>query len=664
MTAKRRILVTNALPYANGPIHLGHLVGYIQADIWCRFQRIMGNECHHICADDAHGTAIMLLAQEQGQTPEQLIDGFREQHHRDFCDFMVPFDCYHSTHSPENRTLVEGIYARLQQRGDIQTRKISQLYDQRQKLFLADRYIRGQCPRCAAADQHGDNCEVCGATYSADQLIEPRSVLSGEAPVLRDSEHLFFNLAAHEDFLRRWTRSGVVSEAVANKLGEWLKDGLQSWNISRDAPYFGFPIPGLRDKYFYVWVDAPVGYMASFRRHCDERGLPFDDFWAADAEGTELVHFIGKDIINFHALFWPAILRSAGYRTPSRICVNGFLTVDGAKMSKSRGTFITARHYLQCGLPPEALRYYFASKLGGGAEDMDLSLGDFASRVNSDLVGKLVNIASRCARFVERGGGRLAPQLADQALWHEFADASARLAEDYESAEFGRAMRRIMALADRANEYIAAKAPWNMAKQGASPEQVLAVCSMGINMFLALINYLRPVLPTMAAAADDFLGAAPCWPPKPLLDHPINPYKPLLQRLSADAVAALVKPQENDMTDTGNKESEHISIDQFMATDLRAARVLQAEAVEGADKLLRLQLDVGDLGQRSVFSGIKAHYAPDDLKGRLVVLVANLAPRKMRFGLSQGMVLCAQSADGGVHLVSPEPDASPGDRVL
>ncbi len=669
---RRRILVTSALPYANGAIHLGHLVEYIQTDIWVRFQKLRGHECYYVCADDAHGTAIMLKAEQLGIAPEVLIEQVNAEHRADFAHFLIAFDNYHSTHSPENRELAETIYRRLRANGHIATRAVVQPFDPEKGLFLADRYIRGTCPRCRAPDQYGDNCEACGATYSPAELIDPRSALSGATPVARESLHYFFTLTAFTDFLRRWTRAGHVAEEIANKLGEWLDGGLQDWDISRDAPYFGFEIPDAPGKFFYVWLDAPIGYMASFRNLCDREGIDFDAFWSRDAN-AELYHFIGKDIVNFHALFWPAMLESAGFRTPDRICVHGFLTIDGKKMSKSRGTFINARAYADH-LDPEYLRYYFAAKLSAGIDDLDLNLDDFVQRVNSDLVGKVVNIASRCARFIGDGkGGVLASTLAEPELWLRALAAADTIAAHYEEREFGKAMREIMAIADAANEYIAARAPWKLAKQPERVAEVEAICSLGINLFRLLMLYLKPVLPATAARAERFLACELRWdqPIEPLLGHRIAAFEPLLQRVERKQIDAMLAASAAPVAEapaaaaaaSGLAEpiAATIDFDAFAKVDLRIARIVAAAPVEGSDKLLKLSLDLGG-ETRTVFSGIRSAYRPEDLEGRLTVMVANLAPRKMRFGVSEGMVLAA--GDGhGIYLLSPDSGAEPGQRV-
>jgi methionyl-tRNA synthetase len=668
---RRRILVTSALPYANGAIHLGHLVEYIQTDIWVRFQKLRGHECYYVCADDAHGTAIMLKAEQLGIAPETLIEQVNAEHRADFARFLIAFDNYHSTHAPENRELSETIYRRLRANGHIATRAVVQPFDPEKGLFLADRYIKGTCPRCRAPDQYGDNCEACGATYSPAELIDPRSALSGAPPVERESLHYFFTLTAFTDFLRRWTRAGHVAEEIANKLNEWLDGGLQDWDISRDAPYFGFEIPDAPGKFFYVWLDAPIGYMASFRNLCDREGIDFDAFWRRDAD-TELYHFIGKDIVNFHALFWPAMLESAGFRTPDRICVHGFLTIDGKKMSKSRGTFVNARAYADH-LDPEYLRYYFAAKLSAGIDDLDLNLDDFAQRVNSDLVGKVVNIASRCARFIGEGkGGTLAATIAEPELWQRALAAAETIAAHYEEREFGKAMREIMAIADTANEYIAAREPWKLAKQPERAAEVEAICSLGINLFRLLMLYLKPVLPATAARAERFLACELRWdqPIEPLLGHRIAAFEPLLQRverkqidamLTASAAPVAEAPAPAAASTLQEPIAATIDFDAFAKVDLRIARIAAAAPVEGSDKLLKLSLDLGG-ETRTVFSGIRSAYRPEDLEGRLTVMVANLAPRKMRFGVSEGMVLAA--GDGhGIYLLSPDSGAEPGQRV-
>ncbi len=671
----RRILVTSALPYANGPIHIGHLVEYIQTDIWVRFQKLRGHECYYLCADDAHGTPIMLRAEQDGLTPEQLIERIWQEHRADFGDFLIEFDNYYSTHSPENRHYAELIYHRLDAAGHISRRVITQAFDPEKQMFLPDRFIKGECPRCGAADQYGDSCENCGATYSPTDLKNPRSVISGATPITKESLHLFFKLGDFEEMLKGWITSGPIQTQMANKLNEWFTAGLQEWDISRDAPYWGFEIPNAPGKYFYVWLDAPIGYMASFQNYCDRTGLNFNDFWNPDST-AEVYHFIGKDIAYFHILFWPAELTGANFRKPTAVHCHGFLTVDGQKMSKSRGTFIKARTYLQY-LRPEYLRYYFATKLNDGIDDLDLNFEDFLQRVNSDLVGKLVNIASRCAGFITRRfNGQLAGTLAEPDLYADFATAGESIAQAYEGREFSRAMREIMALADRANQYIDEKKPWALAKQPGAEAEVQAVCSQGLNLFRVLIIYLKPVLPGMADQVEQFLQIRPLrWDDvrTPLLDHPIAEFKPLMQRVEMAQITAMVEAsrenypsaEEAPALPTGplidDPINPTITMDDFAKVDLRVARIIKAEAVVGADKLVRLELDLGG-ETRQVFAGIKSAYAPEDLEGRLTVMVANLAPRKMRFGVSEGMVLAA-GGQSCIYLLTPDSGAEPGMRV-
>jgi len=662
----RKILVTSALPYANGSIHMGHMVEYLQTDIWVRFQKQRGHDCLYVCASDAHGTPIMLKAREQGVTPEALTERVSAEFVRDFAAFGVEFDNYHTTHSPENEALVGEMYAALRKTGDIYTRTIEQAYDEKEGMFLPDRFVRGTCPRCKSEDQYGDACEVCGATYSPSDLIDPISVLSGSTPVKRESEHYFFRLSEYEQRLRDWMREATLDRNVVAKLEEWFSAGLQDWDISRDAPYFGFRIPGTEDKYFYVWLDAPVGYMASFRNLCARRNdLDFDEYWRPGGD-TEVYHFIGKDIMYFHTLFWPAVLKGSGFRTPTSVFAHGFLTVNGQKMSKSRGTFIKARSYLD-NLDPSFLRYYYAAKLGPTIEDIDLNLDDFVARVNADLVGKLVNIASRCAGFIsKRFDGRLAAVLPDPALFEEVAAASEAIAAHYEQREYSKAMRLVMALADKANRYIDDQKPWVMSKDEGRLDEVQGVCTQGINLFRSLMVYLAPVLPVVAAGAREFLNE-PAWTwadaESPLLGTTINKFKPLLTRVEADQVQRMIEQsKESTPVPQTQTEDDTISIEEFAKVDLRIARIDSASAVEGADKLLALTLDVGD-GRRNVFAGIKAAYDPDSLVGRYVVVVANLAPRKMRFGVSEGMVLAAGPGGEDIFLLSPDKGAEPGMRV-
>jgi len=670
----RRILVTSALPYANGPIHIGHLVEYIQTDIWVRFQKLRGHECYYLCADDAHGTPIMLRAEQDGVTPEQLIERIWREHHADFTDFLIEFDNYYSTHSPECRHYAELIYQRLNEAGHISRRVITQAFDPEKQMFLPDRFIKGECPRCGTPDQYGDSCENCGATYSPTDLKNPRSVLSGATPITKESLHFFFKLADFEIMLKDWIASGSIQPQMINKLNEWFTAGLQEWDISRDAPYWGFEIPDAPGKYFYVWLDAPIGYMASFQNFCDRAGLRFDDFWGPDSD-AEVHHFIGKDIAYFHILFWPAELTGAGFRKPTAVHCHGFLTVDGQKMSKSRGTFIKARTYLNH-LRPEYLRYYFATKLSDGVDDLDLNFEDFLQRVNSDLVGKLVNIASRSAGFITRRfSGQLADRLAEPALHAEFVAAADSIAQAYEKREFGRAMREIMALADRANQYIDEKKPWTLAKQPGAEVEVQAVCSLGLNLFRVLTLYLKPVLPGLATQVEQFLQIPPLrWSDAghPLLGHAIAEFKPLMQRVEMTQIAAIIEESKEGAPSGEETPAPSgpliddpigpvITIEDFAKVDLRVARIVKAEAVAGADKLLRLELDLGG-ETRQVFAGIKSAYPPEALQDRLTVLVANLAPRKMRFGVSEGMVLAA-GGGSGIYLLGPDTGAEPGMRV-
>ena len=681
-SSQRQILVTSALPYANGPIHLGHLVEYLQTDIWVRFQKMRGHECWYVCASDAHGTPIMLRAQSEGISAEELISRVHREHDQDFADFLIEFDNFYTTHSEENRELSSDIYTRLRDADHISRRTITQAYDPEKEMFLPDRFIKGDCPRCGTKDQYGDNCESCGAAYSPTELINAVSVVSGATPVEKESEHLFFKLADFTELLKDWIHAGHLQDSVANKLDEWLEQGLQDWDISRDAPYFGFEIPDAPGKYFYVWLDAPIGYMASFKNLCDKKGLDFNHYWKEDAT-TELYHFIGKDITNFHCLFWPAELHGAGYRMPTNVFVHGFLTVNGNKMSKSRGTFIMARSYLNH-LSPEYLRYYYAAKLGAGVDDIDLNLEDFQARVNSDLVGKVVNIASRCAGFISKKfSGELSSEIHRPELLKQFTDASDSIAEYYESREFGRAIREIMGLADLANQYIDEYKPWVLAKEAGREQEVQDVCSMGINLFRLLIIYLKPVLPAMAASAESFLNVPPLlWQDanKSLTSHTINRFKPLMTRIESSAIEAILEEststleteneaEEKTMTEAENTTplaldpiSDEISFDDFVKLDLRIARIARAEHVEGADKLLQLTLDLGG-ETRNVFAGIKSAYNPEDLEGRLTVMVANLAPRKMRFGISEGMVLAAGPGGSDLFILAPDEGAEPGMRV-
>ncbi len=687
----KKILVTCALPYANGSIHLGHMLEHIQADIWVRYQRMRGNQVYFICADDAHGTPIMLKAQQLGIAPEQMIAEMSQEHQTDFAGFDISYDNYHSTHSDENRELSELIYTRLKENGFIKNRTISQLYDPEKGMFLPDRFVKGTCPKCKSPDQYGDNCEVCGATYSPTELINPQSVVSGATPVMRDSEHYFFDLPEFSAMLQAWTRSGALQEQVANKMQEWFESGLQQWDISRDAPYFGFEIPGAPGKYFYVWLDAPIGYMGSFKNLCDKRGdIDFDAFWKKDSD-AELYHFIGKDIVYFHSLFWPAMLEGSNFRKPTNLFVHGYVTVNGAKMSKSRGTFIKASTWLQH-LDADSLRYYYAAKLSSRIDDIDLNLEDFVQRVNADIVNKVVNLASRNAGFInKRFDGKLSAELADPELYKTFTDASASIGEAWNSREFGRAVREIMALADVANRYVDEQAPWVVAKQEGRDADLQAICSMGINMFRVLMTWLKPVLPSLTERTEAFLNVEMSWDgiQQPLLDHKISAFKALYSRIEMDKVNALIEASKEDaavanapaVADTKAKKSaeakpavaaasadadvgDTISFDDFAKVDMRVALIKTAELVDGSDKLLRLVLDMGGDETRQIFSGIRAAYPdPSVLEGRMTVVVANLAPRKMRFGVSEGMVLSAGPGGKDLFILGADSGAQPGMQV-
>ncbi|MEE3660440.1 methionine--tRNA ligase [Brenneria sp. g21c3] len=669
----KKILVTCALPYANGSIHLGHMLEHIQADIWVRYQRMRGNQVYFICADDAHGTPIMLKAQQMGIAPEQMIAAMSQEHQQDFAGFNISYDNYHSTHSEENRELSALIYTRLKENGFIKNRTISQLYDPEKGMFLPDRFVKGTCPKCKAPDQYGDNCEVCGATYSPTDLIDPKSAVSGATPVMRESEHFFFDLPAFSDMLQAWTRSGALQEQVANKMQEWFDAGLQQWDISRDAPYFGFEVPDAPGKYFYVWLDAPIGYMGSFKNLCDKRGdLSFDEFWRKDST-AELYHFIGKDIVYFHSLFWPAMLEGSHFRKPTNLFVHGYVTVNGAKMSKSRGTFIKADTYLKH-LDADCLRYYYGAKLSSRIDDIDLNLEDFVQRVNTDIVNKLVNLASRNAGFIsKRFDGKLADKLADEALYKTFTNAAQSIADAYNSRESGKAIREIMALADLANRYVDEQAPWVVAKQEGRDADLQAICSMGINLFRVLMTYLKPVLPALAQRAEAFLNQELKWDEitTPLLNHQVNAFKALFSRIDLDKVNAMVDASKEDMAAAkvasgplaDDPIQETIKFDDFDKVDMRIALIKQAELVDGSDKLLRLTLDLGG-ETRQVFSGIRSAYPdPAKLEGRLTVMVANLAPRKMRFGVSEGMVMAAGPGGKDIFLLSPDSGAQPGMQV-
>lgn len=679
----RKMLVTCALPYANGAIHLGHMLEHIQADIWVRFQRMRGNEIYFVCADDAHGTPIMLNAAKQGITPEQLIEKAKTDHVADFKGFNISFDNYHSTHSEENREITTEMYKKLRANGFIKSRVISQLFDPEKQMFLPDRFVKGTCPKCKAEDQYGDNCEVCASTYSPMDLINPRSAVSGATPIVKESEHFFFDLPSFEGMLKEWTRSGSLQSEIANKMQEWFESGLQQWDISRDAPYFGFPIPDAENKFFYVWLDAPIGYMASFKNLCDRTGLNFDEFWKKDSE-TELYHFIGKDIVYFHSLFWPAMLDGCELRKPTNVFAHGYVTVDGVKMSKSRGTFIQASTYLKH-IDPECLRYYYAAKLNERIEDLDLSLEDFVQRVNSDIVNKLVNLASRNASFIaKRFEGKLADKLEDEALFAEFIAQSEQIAAHYENREFNKAIRLIMDLCDKANKYVDDKAPWVIAKQEGCDAQLQAVCSMGIELFRVLMSYLKPVLPQLVERAEAFLQTELTWDniQQPLLGQNVAPFKSLFSRLEKKQIDAVIEETkalfaaQNKAEDKKGKQkvententavepiAAEITIDDFAKLDLRVAKVISCEAVPESNKLLKFQLDLGD-HQRQVLSGIKAAYNnPEELVGRFVIMVANLAPRKMKFGVSEGMILSAGTGGADLFLLSADEGIRPGMQV-
>ncbi|MGF1690604.1 methionine--tRNA ligase [Photobacterium kagoshimensis] len=677
----RKILVTCALPYANGSIHLGHMLEHVQADIWVRYQRLRGNEVHFICADDAHGTPIMLKAQQMGVEPEQMIAEVSKEHQADFAGFDIDFSNYHSTHSDENRELASFVYTQLKEKGFITSRTISQLFDPEKEMFLPDRFVKGSCPKCKAEDQYGDNCDNCGETYSPTDLINPKSAVSGATPIMKDSEHFFFDLPQFEDMLKAWTKSGALQDETSNKMQEWFESGLQQWDISRDAPYFGFEIPGETGKFFYVWLDAPIGYMGSFKNLCDKRDdLDFDEFWKKDST-TELYHFIGKDIVYFHSLFWPAMLDGADLRKPNNVFVHGYVTVNGAKMSKSKGTFIKAGTYLQH-LDPECLRYYYAAKLNSRIDDLDLNLEDFTQRVNSDVVNKIVNLASRNAGFIaKRFEGKLSANFAEPELYAEFAAAADRIAELYETREFSRAIREITALADKANQYVDEKAPWVVAKQEGKDQELQEICSVGINLFRVLMTYLKPVMPKLAERTEGFLNETLTWEgvAQPLTDHEVTKFKALFNRIDPKHVEAMVDASKEDAAaeqaakaqaeaaaksplDDEPIEAE-IEFDDFAKVDMRIAKIVSCEEVPKANKLLKFQLDIGG-EMRQVFSGIKSAYTPEELVGKHTVMVANLKPRKMKFGMSEGMILAAGPGGKDLWILEPHEGAQPGMRVM
>ena len=687
----RKILVTSALPYANGSIHLGHLVEYIQTDIWVRFQKMQGHTVHYVCADDTHGTPIMLRAEKEGITPEALIDAVHKEHAADFKEFLVEFDNYYSTNSDENKVQSETIYKKLDANNKIAKKTIEQFYDPVKNMFLPDRFIKGECPKCHAKDQYGDSCEVCGATYNPTELINAYSAVSGAAPIRKETEHYFFKLSECEAFLKAWTRSGTLQGEAANKMGEWFASGLNDWDISRDAPYFGFEIPDAPSKYFYVWLDAPIGYMASFKNLCSKNGLDFDEYWAKDSK-TELYHFIGKDILYFHALFWPATLEYSGYRTPTQIFAHGFLTVNGEKMSKSRGTFITARSYLDHIKNPEYLRYYYAAKLGSSMEDIDLSLDDFVARVNSDLVGKYINIASRTAGFISKRFAGKVLALAGEGfsvdVWKlekELTEQADNIAKMYEDREYSKAIREIMRLTDLVNEFVAEQKPWEIAKDSSQDTKLHMICSASLKMFATLTVYLKPVLPKLAEAIENQLFGLKTPLNWNSINHMvienIKEYSHLITRIDPKAIEAMIEANKENLAPTsaliqtaspaaapilassGAAEGSYISIDEFTKVDLRIAKIVNAEHVEGAEKLLKLTLDIGEGTTRQVFAGIKSAYDPATLIGRNTVMVANLAPRKMKFGMSEGMVLAASDERGGPFILSPDVGAQLGMRV-
>lgn len=670
----RKIFVTCALPYANGSIHLGHMLEHIQADIWVRYQRLKGNQIYFVCADDTHGTPIMIKSKQLGITPEEMLKAVAVEHKQDFDGFEISFDNYYSTHSEENRFFSNSIYKKLKERGYIASRTISQLFDPEKKMFLPDRFVKGTCPKCKAPDQYGDNCEVCGATYSPTELLNPYSAVSGAKPELKQTEHFFFDLPQFEPVLKNWIKTGAIPEEMANKLNEWFEAGLQQWDITRDAPYFGFEIPDQPGKYFYVWLDAPIGYFGSFKNYCDRvKNVDFDEF-TSTGSNCEMYHFIGKDILYFHSLFWPAMLSGAGYRMPTKLFIHGYVTVNGAKMSKSKGTFIKAATFLKH-FPAETLRYYYAAKSNAKIDDLDLNLEDFIARVNSDLVNKVVNLASRTANFITRKfAGRLAPSLSEDQIFGEFRNATASIENAYENREYARAVREIMRLADLANKYVDDTAPWVLAKDPSKDAELHQVCTNALNMFKILLTYLKPIIPSLVKASEDFLGVTLNWNEAcdPLTDREINPFKPLFKRIEQKQVDEMIKESKEDLAKAAPKApakeagdeplAPQITIDDFAKIDLRVAKIVNAEHVEGAEKLLKLELDLG-FEQRHVFAGIKSAYKPEDLIGRLTVMVANLAPRKMKFGMSEGMVCAAGPGGKDIFLLTPDSGAKPGMRI-
>lgn len=678
-----QLLVTTALPYANAPLHLGHILEHIQSDIWVRAQRLQGKTCHFVCGEDCHGTPVMLAAEKLGKKPEAMVAELQAIHAAELKDFLVEYDNFYTTHSDENRELASEIYLKLEANGDIEKREISQAFDPVKNIFLPDRYVKGTCPKCNAQDQYGDSCEVCGAHYSPTELKNPTSVVSGATPIEKDSVHYFFKLDKYQDMLKDWVNSGTLQPEITNKLQEWLSDDLKHWDISRDGPYFGFEIPNAPNKFFYVWLDAPMGYLASFKNYCKANNIDFNEFLDKSNEQTNktgMYHFIGKDITYFHTLFWPAILNGAGMRRPSNVFVHGFLTVNGEKMSKSRGTFIKARKYLEH-LHPEYLRYYFAAKLGPNVDDIDFNFEDFINRVNADLVGKFVNIASRASGFIFKNfAAKTSTNVINQELYNTVVGKKDLIINLFESREYAKAIREIMHLADLANKYIDEKKPWILIKDKSEAAQIEAheVCSLMLNIFKTLMTYLSPVLPELAKKSAEFLNTNLNWDnvDKPLVNHTINKFKPLINRIDEKEVTKMqeesVTPESNAPAEADNAEletnltkdpiAETITIDDFVKIDLRIAKIVNAEHVEEAKKLLKLTLDLG--GQsRQVFAGIKSAYNPEDLIGKHTAMVANLAPRKMRFGVSEGMVLAAGPGGKDLWILEPHEGAEPGMRI-
>ena len=667
----RKLLVTSALPYANGSIHIGHLVEYLQTDIWVRFQKLFGNQCLYFCADDTHGTPIMIRARKEGITPEKLIGEMHKQHLADFTDFQIEFDNYYSTHSPENRELASMIYGRLKDAGHIDSRDVEQAYCEHDKMFLPDRFIRGICPKCGAEDQYGDSCEVCNSTYTPLELKNAACSICGNKPVQKKSVHFFFKLGDFEKQLHEWINGGHVHQQVANKLQEWFSQGLRDWDISRDAPYFGFEIPGEKDKFFYVWLDAPVGYIASCKNYCDKNGLNWEDFWVNG--DTEIHHFIGKDITYFHALFWPAMLMGAGLKTPDQLAIHGFLTVNGEKMSKSRGTFISARTYLDH-LDPEYLRYYYTCKLGPDTGDIDLSLEDFVSRVNSDLIGKIVNLASRSAQMIGKNFDFTCGKISADGheLLNNLRSKSEQIAEGFDSRNFAAAVRTIRELADEVNRYLDGRKPWAAIKE--DREHALESLTTTLNSVLILAVYLKPILPGYVAKIEELLNIDPLsWGDTAIVleDHKINKFERLMERIDPVKVEAMVddskqQAEEKAPEPTGPLAEDpiaaEIDFDEFMKVDLRVAEIVEAEIIEEADKLLRFQVDLGG-ERRQIIAGIRKAYKPEDMIGRKVVIVANLKPRKMKFGMSEGMIIAAGPGGEEVFVTSPDEGAKAGQRL-